>query len=181
MILFFILYVLNVTINLIFLYIPSELDVTEYIDPAESVQKSVSQKYGLILYNPSDREGANIEFDSLKKALESAGCHVFKSTWKNTFELENCLETALKRISADCSLLFVCLMAHGTMGKLKGNGGSEVSINQILCQITTRISCSVPVVSRTFRWLLLKSQPTSNITKVKIRKVSLNLSPLSNI
>ena len=86
---------------------------SQYIIP---YKQKKSKRYGLILFRSEGRQGAVAEADNLEQALLSTGCDVIKMEWSEATELHNMIESALSRIVADCSLLIVCLMSHGSSG-----------------------------------------------------------------
>lgn len=88
-----------------------------------------------------------MESNCLKRALEVAGCDVKENAWEDAADLDDYLEDYLETVPEDCSLLFICLMSHGSAGKLCGVRGSEMSVNQILNRIKYQLHRSIPVVS----------------------------------
>ena len=52
--------------------------------------------------------------------------------WSNVDELHNMIESVLNGIVADCSLLIVCLMSHGSRGVITGSNGKAIPVNKIL-------------------------------------------------
>ena len=116
---------------------------TQYIIP---YKQEKSKRYGLILFRSENRSGAAAEADDLEQALEAAGCKVMKMEWYEARELQGMIDSAMDRIVGDCSLLIVCLMSHGSRGVLKGQGGEEIAVNDILHQFTYTLPESVPLV-----------------------------------
>ena len=85
-----------------------------------------ARRHGLILYNSADRSGAEVEAQNLKQALETAGNEVIKMEWSSANELHSMIESAVGGILDKCSLLVVCLMAHGSRGVIQGEDGSKI-------------------------------------------------------
>ena len=69
-----------------------------------------SEKFGLILYNPSDRDGAIEEADNLQSGLQAVRCQVIREELTTKAELSKQIRDGLQRIT-DCSLLIVCIMS----------------------------------------------------------------------
>ena len=72
--------------------------------------------------------------------------------WYEAGELQCMIDSAMERIVGDCSLLIVCLMSHGSRGVLKGQGGEEIAVNDILHQFTYTLPESVPLVRELTRF-----------------------------
>ena len=116
---------------------------SQYIIPHK--QKK-SKRYGVILFRSEGRQGAVAEADDLEQALLSTGCDVIKMEWSEATELHNMIESALSRIVADCSLLIVCLMSHGSRGALADCHGKRIPVNDILHQFTFSLPQEIPLV-----------------------------------
>ena len=95
---------------------------SQYIIP---YNKKKSKRYGVIFFRSEGRLGAAAEADDLEQSLLVTGCDVIKMEWSKATELHNMKESALSRIVADCSLLIVCLMSHGSRGALADCHGKE--------------------------------------------------------
>ena len=102
---------------------------SQYIIPHK--QKK-SKRYGLVLFNSEERPGAEAEAANVEQALQTAGCDVMKMEWYDVDELHNMIESVLNGIVADCSLLIVCLMSHGSRGVITGSNGKAIPVNKIL-------------------------------------------------
>ena len=100
----------------------------------------------MILFSSEDRHGAVAEADDLEQALLTTGCDVIKMEWSEAAELHNMIESALSRIVANCSLLIVCLMSHGSRGALADSRGQSIPVNHILHQFTFQLSQEIPLV-----------------------------------
>ena len=104
-------------------------------------------KYGLILYNPSDRDGAVEEADNLQSGLQAVGCHIFRKEWTTKVQLYKCIADGL-RAAEGCSVLIVCVMSHGTAGTLRSEDGDGcVIINDIIHRFQREIPDFTPLVS----------------------------------
>ena len=105
-----------------------------------------SEKFGLILYNPSDREGAVEEADNLQSGLQAVGCQVFREEWTTKAELSKLIRDGLQRIT-DCTLLIVCIMSHGTAGALRCDDDSRsVAFNDVMFEFTRKLPPELPMV-----------------------------------
>ena len=113
---------------------------SQYIVP---YNQKMSKRYGLILYTIYNRPGAQEEADNMEQSLCTAGFHVEKAEWKDTYILNSLLE----RIARDCSLLVLCLMSHGIRGVLHGVSWS-IPINDILDYTSRYIPESSPKVRK---------------------------------
>ena len=110
-------------------------------------------KYGLILYNPSDRDGAVEEADNLQSCLKAVGCQVIREEWKKKAEIYRLIDDGARR-AAECSLLIVCVMSHGTAGTLRSEDGDGcVLINDLMVRLTRSIPDNLPMV-RNFIFIL---------------------------
>lgn len=108
-------------------------------------QKNI-KRYGLIFYNPVDRYGAENEASNLEESLGTAGFAVSKLEWFNSQELFNMMQSSLEGLRRNCSLLVVCLMAHGSRGGLQDSVGKRISVNDVLHQLNRYLPSSVPLV-----------------------------------
>ena len=105
------------------------------------------KKFGIILYNPSDREGAVEEADNLQSGLKAVGCQVFREEWTTKVQLNKCMADGL-RAADGCSVLIVCVMSHGTAGTLRSeDGDGAVIINDVIFRFQREIPEDTPVVS----------------------------------
>ena len=105
-----------------------------------------SEKFGLILYNPSDREGAVEEADNLQSGLQAVGCQVIRAEWTTKAELSQRIRDGLQRIT-DRTLLIVCIMSHGTAGTLRcEDDNRSVAFNDVMFEFTRRLPPDLPVV-----------------------------------
>ena len=105
-----------------------------------------SKRYGMILYNTSNRPGAIEEADNLCRALTAAGCQASKCEFSGSLELQNIISDRLQAIVTDCSLLVVCVMAHGGRGAVSGGVGEEIPINTILQHLAHHLPKFIPLV-----------------------------------
>ena len=104
--------------------------------------------YTLIFYNVDNRPGAEKEAEEMKSALESAQFLVYSfERWQEVDELQSKLRASIKEIEDRCSLLFCCIMGHGTRGRLRGTSGIEGEINQVLQIFDEELDLNTPLVS----------------------------------
>ena len=106
------------------------------------------KRYGLVLYNPADREGAESEANDMNECLNKAGFHTRIKQWKHTYELneETCI-TRMQELAAEgLSLLVVCIMSHGTVGVLRDSGGAAMPITDILSNMRIGLPECLPLV-----------------------------------
>ena len=106
-----------------------------------------SRRYGLIIFNSHNRPNAAKEASYLKRSLKIAEFKVKKRRWSHSKALYEEIEEALTHLAADCSLLFVCIMAHGSRGELVDSNGAPIAINNVLHHLTIRLSMTLPVVT----------------------------------
>ena len=105
-----------------------------------------SEKFGLILYNPSDRDGAVEEADNLQSGLQAVGCEVSRRKWTTKPEIYRLIDDGARR-AAEGSLLIVCIMSHGTAGTLKSEDGDGcVLINDLMVRLTRNVWEDLPMV-----------------------------------
>ena len=107
------------------------------------------KRYGLVLYNTENREGAESEAKTMNDCLVTAGFHTKMKEWKYSYELF--LEISETKISelvtSGLSLLVISIMSHGTAGMLRGRGGTVVPISGILSSLRSRLPDKLPLVS----------------------------------
>lgn len=111
--------------------------------------QSKSKHHGLIFFNTEDRQGAENEASYMKQALQLTGCEIIQQEWSAAHQLGDMIDNALTDILAECSLLVVCIMTHGYRGTLSGGEGTEISVNDVLNQLTTSLPGHLPLVSKT--------------------------------
>ena len=100
----------------------------------------------MILFRSEGIQGAVAEAVDLEQALLTTRCDVIKMEWSEAAELHNMIESALSRIVADCSLLIVCLMSHGSRGALADSHGQRIPVNDILHQVSFSLPQEIPLV-----------------------------------
>ena len=100
-----------------------------------------SKPLGLVFYNPHGRDRAKEEADDLHDGLNAAGCDVIKNEWSTKYELVNLMDNGLKCMAkAKHPFLIVCIMSHGSAGRLHtSDGDGSVIINDILYHITRKL------------------------------------------
>ena len=116
---------------------------SQYIIP---YKQKKGKRYGVILFRSEGRQGAVAEADDLEQALQATGCDVIKMEWSEAAELHIMIESARSRIVADCSLLIVCLMSHGSRGALADSHGKRIPVNDILHQFSVLLAQETPLV-----------------------------------
>ena len=117
----------------------------------------MTEKFGLILYNPSDREGAVEEADNLQSGLQAVGCQVIRAEWTTKSQIYSLIDDGARR-AAEGSLLIVCIMSHGTAGTLRSEDGDKcVLINDLMVRLTRNLPDNLPMV-RTFTFILAQSR-----------------------
>ena len=117
---------------------------TSYIIPYNQVN---SRRLAFIFYSSVQRRGAAEEAGKLEESLHTAGCEVSNLEWSEAIELHNLIDNTLIGRINDCSLLIVCIMAHGSRGEIKGRSGKGVPVNDILHQLNFNLPKDVPMVS----------------------------------
>ena len=105
-------------------------------------------RHGLILYNPTDREGAVEEADNLQSGLQAVGCQVIREEWTTKIQLYKGIADGL-RAADGRSVLTVCVMSHGTAGTLRSeDGDGSVLINDLMVLLTRSVPDNVPMVRK---------------------------------
>ena len=94
--------------------------------------------YALTLYNTHERQGAEEEANAIDKALGKLPCNRRKEKWWTQAQFENLLAIRLEKIrqAADCGLLMLFVMSHGSQGALHDRYGRKIFINNIVHQVT---------------------------------------------
>lgn len=108
--------------------------MTRYLIPnINSKRENACKPHAMILYTSEDREGADQEADILFDALNRTGIKPAKFKWSDLDELVHIV--ANSSTPANCSLLIVCIMAHGQQGVLL-DGKAALEIDDLLQKIT---------------------------------------------
>ena len=123
--------------------IPEDAENREVNSDSYDLSKGI---LGVILYNPTDRDGAEEEANILESSLRSHASHVIREAWSTQCELALSISKSLNSDISGYSALLVCISAHGTAGNLCGKDGSVVAINDILFQFTRRLPAEMPLV-----------------------------------
>ena len=106
--------------------------------------------HGLILFNKSNRQGADEEAEDMAEGLAQAGFQVRKIEWASTHDLTRLLdENANTENLADCSLFLCCVMTHGYRGVLCGDDGTSIPVNDIVKQLSNTLPHDLPLVRST--------------------------------
>lgn len=104
--------------------------------------------HGLVFRNMHNRRGAQEESDVMVRALLDIGMHVEAIEWNDFHYLRSQLKENVARVKDKCSLLIVCIMAHGFAGHVKGSyNSSHGEINILFAEVTGLIPEFIPVVS----------------------------------
>lgn len=106
--------------------------------------------YGLVLYNVDGRTGAVREANAIEYALQRHSCQAVKRVeWSTERDLRDIIALHLQEIeeAADCALLMVFIMSHGTLGALSASDGRSIPINNILHQFSQILNKDTPMVS----------------------------------
>ena len=109
--------------------------------------QGAARQHAFIFYNSQDREGAHDEADMLEKTFTNMRFNVSRQEWKDVREFDDTIIESLKRIADNCSVVAICIMAHGKTGIITGENGSQLPINDILHQCTTHLPKYIPLVS----------------------------------
>ena len=118
--------------------------------PGEANREDDSDSYdlsggiiGVILYNPTDRDGAELEADHLESGLRPHASHVIKNAWSTERELFQHMDIDIVGFSA----LVICISSHGMAGTLRcEDGDGAVAINDILFKLSRHLPCWMPLV-----------------------------------
>ena len=110
------------------------------------------QRYGVVLYNPLDRPGAQDEAQLMNDSLTKAGFRSKAIQWECAHKLEGILKRELEDIvSKGLSILVVSIMSHGQLGLLCGKNSegkdTRIEISKLIKQIGREIPEPIPVVS----------------------------------
>ena len=116
-----------------------------FIIPTSQIQLKM---HGLVLCNPSNRDGATEESANLASALKDIGVNVSTEEWDCFDSLRSQLKTKVKSVRNDCALLIVGIMAHGFGGHVRGDSdSSHGEINILFDEVTDLVPAHIPVVS----------------------------------
>ena len=117
---------------------------TRYLIPCK--QKWIKM-HGLILFNKSNRQGADEEAEDMAEGLAQAGFQVRKVEWASTHDLTRLLdENSSTETFADCSLFLCCVMTHGHRGVMCGDDGTSIPVNDIVKQLSNTLPHDLPLV-----------------------------------
>ena len=108
---------------------------------------SRTQKYSVICYSTTGREGAEEEATYVHRSLWASGFESSLLKWDTFEELEACLLSHIQSIRDNCNLLFISLLSHGYRGGLQGKDGSRGDINRVLEDVTGNMHSHIPLVS----------------------------------
>ena len=116
---------------------------TKYVIP---YNQRKAKQFGLVLYNLSNRHGGSEEAKALEEFLISVGCDELKLEWSDARALTSIVESSLKSRVKECSLLIVCIMAHGSRGVIYGSEGKSLAVNEILQVLDHILPSTIPMV-----------------------------------
>ena len=105
-----------------------------------------SKRYGIILFNTSNRPGAPEEADNLYQALTIAGTQTSKHEFSGSLELQNIISDTIQVVVGDCSLLVGGVMAHGGRGSISSGEREEIPSSTILQQLAHHLPKFIPLV-----------------------------------
>ena len=84
--------------------------------------------------------------DDYKFYLQVIDFSVHTVKWNSTVELQRKVHDELDRVRADCYMLVVSVMSHGSYASLEGSDGSELPVNDLLHQLIQSVCSQVPMV-----------------------------------
>lgn len=98
----------------------------------------------LIFYTANDREGAEEEAMKMKDSFSLANFVTHCIKISSISELEDSL---LQLLAPSCSVMFVCIMAHGGMGVIMDESGILLPLQDLVNHIQQVIGVYTPMVS----------------------------------
>ena len=111
-------------------------DIDSLFDHSESYIVPTRQDHvswhGIVLYNTVNRVNALEEAEKMKESLSKAGFGTVMKEWSSTFSLRQEFMDELKDCKEKLSLLFVCIMSHGRVGRVAGAENTEINISDII-------------------------------------------------
>ena len=136
----------------------------------DEIYQCVGNRFGLILYNPTDREGASEEAVNLKEGLYSVQCQVFKAEWTTKPEIYSLRDDGASRAAnGNLLIVHVCVMSHGTAGTVRSEDGDRcVLFNDLMVRITRIVSDRLPVVHTNLCMLVMDWALTGFLGILKI-------------
>ena len=134
--------------------LPSGLDVKTYIatqtplmEPISSSTQTYPAGVAMIFYNTDDRLGAVDESRDLLLALQGRGFDVKRRRWSDPLiELKDLIRESASRVSAECKMVFMCIMGHGRAGLLKGADGTSLPVNDVMHLLKDKLPAEIPLV-----------------------------------
>lgn len=116
-----------------------------YIIPYQQIHV---KRFGLVLYNTKNRDGAEAEAEIMNDRLAEAGFATRMKEWTYSYQLFGEIsETAIEEIvSNGLSLLVISIMSHGTAGMLRDSGGSAIAITEVLSHLKSKLPEKLPLV-----------------------------------
>ena len=116
-----------------------------YIIPYQQIHV---KRFGLVLYNTKNRDGAEAEAKVMNESLVQTGFATRMKEWTYSYELFGEMsETAIvEMVSNGLSLLVISIMSHGTAGMLRDSGGSAIAITEVLSHLKSKLPEKLPLV-----------------------------------
>ena len=117
-----------------------------YIIPYQQIHV---KRFGLVLYNTENRDGAEAEAKIMNKSLVETGFATRMKEWTYSYELfgEMSETTLAEMVSNGLSLLVISIMSHGTAGTLRSEDGDGcVLINDLMVILTRNVREDLPTV-----------------------------------
>lgn len=115
-----------------------------------SAANSRSNNHALIFFNTKNREGAFEEATLLKGSFSSLGMTTTFEEWEHFLghekSLRKRLQDCMAAIKETCSLLVICVMAHGKRGLIIDSFGLEGEINSLFELVSELMPEKIPVV-----------------------------------
>ena len=126
-------------------------DINTLFDLSESYMVPTHQDHvvrkGLVLYNTVNRVMALEEAEKMEESLSKAGFETMMKEWTTTFSLRQEFMDELKDCKDKLSLLLVCIMSHGRVGRIAGAENTEIPISDIIELLDNILPKKVPLVS----------------------------------
>ena len=116
----------------------------QYIIPY--IQRETERR-AMVLYNTYQREKSVEEARIMHQGLEKAGFKSSSIEWTNALQLPKILYEKIHENVQTTSVLFVCIMSHGSAGMILGKDSSWMPISDILTLLGNVLPEYLPLVS----------------------------------
>ena len=117
------------------------------MEPISSSTQTYPAGVAMIFYNTDDRLGAVDESRDLLLALQGRGFDVKRRRWSDPLiELKDLIRESASRVSAECKMVFMCIMGHGRAGLLKGADGKSLPLNDVMHLLKDKLQAEIPLV-----------------------------------